>query len=248
MVMCAFLPLQYGEATSSKDPIKATYLLVLAVVVLTEAVVVLATRRRLEGLGAVMGSATVGTVVFLDMLNTLNDRGTSDLGLGFWAGFLAPFVLIFGGVLAVAAARRESRLGFAAPGPSDWATWVVLVLAVAGALTLLPPALETYSSAKGYAAQELWGAFLAVVVPLLGVLARPVRLGRSVLVGWACAGGAPVLAIWMFWKQNYGTSYNMWFVMLTLAGIAGFAPLVHRARGQAPHRAGPESGKAATGG
>ena len=64
MVMCAFLPLQYGEATSSKDPIKATYLLVLAVVVLTEAVVVLATRHRLQGLGAVMGSATVGSVVF----------------------------------------------------------------------------------------------------------------------------------------------------------------------------------------
>lgn len=247
MLLCVLLPQQYGEATYSKDPIKATYLLVLAVVVLAEAVMVLATRRRVQALGAVIGSAAVGTVVGLDMLNTLNDIGTSELGPGFWSGLLAPVVLIAAGLLALAAARREAETGFVAPISSDWATWVVLVLAVAGALTLVPPALETYSSAKGYAGQELWAAFLAVAVPLTAVLARPVPLGRSILVGWALAAAAPVLAIWMFWNQHYDTSYNMWFVMLTLAGIAGLAPLVHRARGKAPYHAGPESGEAGAG-
>jgi hypothetical protein len=247
MLLCVLLPLQYGEATYSRDRIKAVYLFVLAVVVLVEAVTLLATRRRIQALGAVIGSATVGTVVGFDMVNTLNRDGTSELGPGFWSGLLAPVVLIAAGLLAVAAARREAEPGFAAPASSDWATWVVLVLAVAGALTLLPPALETYSSSKGWGAQGLWGAFLAVATPLTAVLVRPAALGRWMLVGGALAGAAPVLALWMWWQHNQGTSFNMWFVELTLAAIAGLAPLVHRTRGQPAHHAGPESGAADAG-
>jgi hypothetical protein len=130
----------------------------------------------------------------------------------------------------VAAARRESDAGFAALHISDWTSWVVLVLAVAGALTLVPAAMETYSSYPGWGLQGIWLAVLAVAVPLTALLTRPVLLGRWLLLGWAFTCATLVLPIWMSWEQYDGSSHGMWFVMLTLAAIAGLAPIIHRSR------------------
>ena len=147
MLLCIVLPQQYGISTIDNDPIKATYLLCLGLVVLSLGSLTLTARWRIQGLGGVIGAASVSTVVAFDMVNTTLDRiGSSDLGSGFWAGFVAPLVLLSAGVLAVAAARRETDAGFAALHVSDWTSWVVLVLAVAGALILVPTAMETYSS------------------------------------------------------------------------------------------------------
>ena len=231
MLLCTVLPQQYGISTSDNDPIKATYLLCLGLVVLSLGSLTLTARWRIQGLGGVIGAASVSTVVAVDMVNTTLYRiGSSDLGSGFWAGFVAPLVLLAAGVLAVAAARRETDAGFAALRVSDWTSWVVLVLAVAGALILVPAAMETYSSYPGWGLQGLWLAVLAVAVPLTAVLTRPVLLGRWLLLGWALACATPVLAIWMSWEDYNGSSHGMWFVMLTLAAIAGLSPIVHRSR------------------
>jgi hypothetical protein len=233
MLLSIVLPQQYGVSTSDNDPIKATYLLCLGLVVLSLASLILTARWRIQGLGGVIGAAGVSSVVAFDMVNTLNDIGSSDLGLGFWAAFVAPLVLLAAGVLAVAAARRETDVGFAAFHVSDWTSWLVLILAVAGALILVPAAMDTYSSYPGWGLQGMWLAVLAVAVPLTAVLTRPVLLGRWMLVGWALACATLVLAIWMAWYDYDGTSHGMWFVMLTLAAVAGLAPIVHRS----PHLA-----------
>jgi tetratricopeptide (TPR) repeat protein len=230
MLLCIVLPQQYGISTVDKDPIKATYLLCLGLVVLSLGGLALTARWRIQGLGGVIGAASVSTVVAFDMVNTLDERGSSYLGLGFWAGFVAPLVLLAAGILAVAAARRETDAGFAALRVSDWTSWVVLVLAIAGALILVPAAMDTYSSYPGWALQDLWLAVLAVAVPLTALLTRPVLLGRWLLLGWALACATPVLAIWMSWEEYTGSSHGIWFVMLTLAAIAGLAPIVHRSR------------------
>jgi len=230
MLLSIVLPQQYGVSTSDNDPIKATYLLCLGLVVLSLGILILTARWRIQGLGGVIGAAGVSTVVAFDMVNTLNSIGSSDLGLGFWAAFAAPLVLLAAGVLAVAAARRETDVGFAAVHVSDWTSWLVLVLAVAGALILLPAAMDTYSSYPGWGLQGVWLAVLAVAVPLTAVLTRPVLLGRWLLLGWALACATLVLAIWMAWYDYDGTSHGMWFVMLTLAAVAGLAPIAHRSR------------------
>ena len=230
MLLCIVLPQQYGTSTSDNDPIKATYLLCLGLVVLSLGSLTLTARWRIHGLGGVIGAASVSTVVAFDMVNTLDRIGSSELGLGFWAGFLAPLVLLAAGVLAVAAARRESDAGFAALHVSDWTSWVVLVLAVAGALILVPAAMETYSSYPGWGLQGIWLAVLAVAVPLTALLTRPVLLGRWLLLGWAFACATLVLPIWMSWEEYDGSSHGMWFVMLTLAAIACLAPIIHRSR------------------
>ena len=85
------LPQQYGISTVDKDPIKATYLLCLGLVVLSLGSLTLTARWRIHGLGGVIGAASVSTVVAFDMVNTLDDSGSSYLGLGFWAGFVAPW-------------------------------------------------------------------------------------------------------------------------------------------------------------
>jgi hypothetical protein len=90
--------------------------------------------------------------------------------------------------------------------------------------------MDTYSSYPGWGLQVLWLAVLAVAVPLTAVLTRPVLLGRWLLLRWALACAAPVLAIWMSWYRYDGTSHGMWFVMLTLAAMTGLAPIVHRGR------------------
>jgi hypothetical protein len=230
MLLCIVLPQQYGSSTSDNDPIKAAYLLCLGLVVLSLGSLTLTARWRIQGLGGVIGAASVSTVVAFDMVNTLDSLGSADLGLGFWAAFVAPLVLLAAGVLAVAAARRETDAGLAALHVSDWTSWVVLVLALAGALILVPAAMDTFSSYPGWGLQGLWLAVLAVAVPLTAVLTRPVLLGRWLLLGWALACATLVLAIWMSWEDYDGSSHGMWFVMLTLAAMAGLAPIVHRSR------------------
>ena len=205
MLLCIVLPQAGEEETYKRDGIKATYLLYLGLVVLGLGTLALRARWRIQGLGALIGASTIGTVVAFDMLNTFSyELEGADLGLGFFVGFVAPFVLIAAGVLAVVAARRESDLGFAALSRSDWAAWCVLALAVAGALTLLPPALETYSSYQGWGLQGLWVAVLALWVPVAAVLTRPVLLGRWMLVGWCLGCVAPVLATWLCWDDYDG--------------------------------------------
>ena len=199
MLLCIVLPQQYGTSTIDKDPIKATYLLCLGLIVLLAGSLTLTARWRVHGLGGVIGAASVSTVVAFDMVNTLDRIGSEQLGLGFWAAFVAPLVLLAAGVLAVAAARRESDAGFAAFQVSDWTSWVVLGLAVAAALVLIPAAMDTYSSLPGWGLQGIWLAVLAVAVPLTAVLTRPVLLGRWLLMGWAFACATVVLPIWMSW-------------------------------------------------
>jgi hypothetical protein len=230
MLLSIVLPQQYGTSTSDQDPIKATYLLCLGLVVLSLGSLTLTARWRIHGLGGVIGAATVSTVVAFDMVNTLDRIGSEELGLGFWAAFVAPLVLVAAGVLAVAAGRRESAAGFAAFQPSDWTSWVILALAVAAALILIPAAMDTYSSYPGWGLQGIWLAFLAVAVPLTAVLTRPVLLGRWLLMGWTFACATLVLAIWMSWDAYDDSSHGMWFVMLTLAATACLAPIVHRSR------------------
>jgi hypothetical protein len=230
MLLCIVLPQQWDNNTFDNDRIKAIYLLYLGLVVLGVGGLALSARWRIQGLGAVIGASTVGTVVAFDMVNTLKKLGTSGLDVGFWVGFVAPLVLLAAGALAVAGARRETEPGFAAVPSSDRAAWVVLVLALAGALTLVPAALDTYLSLRGWGIQGLWVAVLAGVVPLTAVLARPILLGRWMLIGWSLACAAPVLATWLSWEDHDGTAHGMWFVLLTLAAMAGLAPLVHRGR------------------
>jgi hypothetical protein len=230
MLLCIVLPQQWDTATVDQDPIKAAYLLYLGLVVLGLGTLALRARWRIQGLGALIGASTMGTVVVFDMVNTLDERGLSGMDVGFWVAFVAPVVLLVAGGLALAGARRESDLGFAPLSRSDWAAWCVVVLAGAGALTLLPLALETYSSERGWGLQGLWVAVLALWVPVGAVFARPVLLGRWVLIGWCLAGAAEVLAIWLFWDKQESTSRGMWFVLLTLAAMGVLAPMVHRDR------------------
>ena len=163
------------------------------------------------------------------MANTLDQEGLESVEAGFWVGFVPPVVLLVAGGLALAGARRETDLGFAPLSRSDWASWCVVGLAVAGALTLLPLALETYASDRGWGLQGLWVAVLALWVPVAAVFARPALLGRGALFGWCLACAAPVLATWLFWEwEEDATSRGMWFVLLTLVAMGGLAPLVHR--------------------
>ena len=114
MLLCIVLPQQWKTTpTVDNDPIKATYLLYLGVVVLGLGTLALRARWRIQGLGALIGASIIGTVVFFDMVNTLDERGLSGMDVGFWVAFVAPVVLLVSGGLALAGARRETDLGFA---------------------------------------------------------------------------------------------------------------------------------------
>ncbi len=233
MLLSIVLPQKWGTSTREYDSIKATYLLYLGLVLLGLGTLALLPRWRIRGLGALVGASVIGTVVVVDMLNTLDDLGTDGLEVGFWVFFVAPLVLLAAGAFALAAVRREADVAFVAFSRSDWASWLVVALAVAGALTVVPPALETYSSYRGWGLQALWVAVLAVWVPVVAVLARPVLIGRWALVGWCLAAVTPVLATWLYWHRYDGTSHGMWFVLLTLAAMAGLTPWLHRDRSHA---------------
>jgi hypothetical protein len=90
--------------------------------------------------------------------------------------------------------------------------------------------MAAYSSSPGWGLQGIWLAVLAVAVPLTALLTRPVLQGRWLLMGWALACATLVLPLWMWWAENDGSSHGMWFVMATLAAIAGLAPIIHRSR------------------
>lgn len=91
----------------------------------------------------------------------------------------------------------------------------------------------TNSSYPGWSLQGLLLAVLAVAVPVTAVLTRTVLLGPVAASGLGACLCNLVLAIWMSWYDYNGTSQGMWFVMLTLAAMAGPAPIVHRSRGAA---------------
>ena len=230
LLLCVVLPQQWNETTLQNDAIKATYLLYLGPVVIFAGVMALLARWRTQGLGAVIGVSAIGVVVLLDMVNTLDYLGSSGLGVGFWAGFLAPAVLLVAGAFALADIRRESGAGFASPSRSDPAAWCVLVLAVAGALPVVWSAVDLFpfSDKTRPGLHGLCVALLAVLVPLVAVLARPVMLGRWVLIGWCLACVAPVLALWLRWARDDASTHAMWFTLLTLAAMIGLAPLTHR--------------------
>jgi hypothetical protein len=230
MWLSLVLPQQYTNSTWDNDPIKAKYLLYLGLVVVGVGVLALGARWRIQGLGGIIGAGALSTVVSLDMLNTLDKLGASDVSLGFWAALVAPLILLAAGVVAVMAARRETEAGFAALHASDWTSWVVLGLAAAGALALVPPALDTYTTYPGWGIEGLWLALLAAAVPLTAVLTRPTSLGRGLLLGWSLACVAAVLAIWLAWVEADGSSHGMWFVLLTLAANAAMSPILHRGR------------------
>jgi hypothetical protein len=230
MLLCIVLPQQWGGTTYENDQTKAIYLLYLGLVVLGLGTLVLLAGWRIQGLGALIGASIIGTVVLFDMVNTLDQRGLESMQVGFWVGFVAPVVLVVAGGLALVGARHETDMGFAALSRADWASWCVVGFAVAGALTLLPLALETYSSDRGWGLQGLWLAVLALWVPVAAVFARPALLGRWALLGWCLACAAPVLATWLVWEEQESTSRGMWFVLLTLVAMAGLAPMVHRDR------------------
>ena len=105
MLLCIVLPQQWDTATVDRDPIKATYLLYLGLVVIGVGGLALRARWRIQGLGAVIGASTIGIVVAFDMLNTLDRLGIEGLDVGFWVGLVAPIVLLAAGALAVAGAR-----------------------------------------------------------------------------------------------------------------------------------------------
>jgi hypothetical protein len=238
MLLCIVLPEKYEESTRDHDPIKAAYLLYLGLVALGLGALALRARPRMHGLAAIIGASTIGTFVVLDMLNTIddigNDYGQDAVGVGLRIGILSGVVLLAAGAFAVAAARRESDVGFAALSRSDWPAWTVLVLAVAGALTVLAVALDVYAVTPDWGLQGLWVTVLPVAVPLVAVLARPVVLGRWMLIGWCLAGVAPVMAAWLFWENQEGASRGMWFVLLTLVAMAALAPILHRDRSPDP--------------
>jgi hypothetical protein len=233
MLLSIVLPQRWGTSVREYDSIKATYLLYLGLVLLGLGTVALLPRWRIHGLGALIGASIIGTVVVVDMVNTLRYLGTDGLEVGFWVAFVAPFVLLASGALALAALRRDSGVVFVAFSRSDWASWLVVTLAGAGALTVVPSALEIYSSDRGWGLEALWVAVLAVCVPVVAVLAHPVLLGRSALVGWCLAAVTPVLAGWLYWEDQDSTSHGMWFVLLTLIAMAGLTPWLHRERSQA---------------
>jgi Caspase domain len=230
MLLSVVLPQQWGTPTYSQDPIKAMYLVVLGVVVLAVGGLALAPWRRIWGLGAAIGCSAVGTWVAVDMINTLAYIGFSGLDIGFWTAFASPLVLIAAGGMALMAARQRYGLELAALRSAGWACWLVIGLGVVGAVVLLSAALLIYSaSGLGTGMQWLWLTALAVGVPVMAVLVRPVDLGRSMVVGWALACVAPVLAVWAWFEDKYdSSSHGMWLVVVTLAGMAGLGPFIHR--------------------
>lgn len=228
MLLSIVLPQQWGTSTWERDGPEAAYLLYLGLVLLGLGTLALRSRWRVQGLGALVAASTIGTVVVLDMVRTLYGFGVDGLEVGFWVAFVAPFVLLASGQLALAGLRREAQVAFATLTRADWASWLVVVLAMAGALTVVPLALDTYSSQQGWGLQLLWVAVLTVSVPVAAVLARPVLLGRWALIGWCLAGATPALAAWAYLNDQGSTGSGMWFVLLTLVGMGVLAPMLHR--------------------
>jgi hypothetical protein len=233
MLLSIVLPQQWGNSTWEHDAPKAVYLLYLGLVLLGLGTVALLRRWRVQGLAALVAASTIGTVVIIDMVNTLYRFDFDGLEMGFWVALVAPFVLLAAGVLALAGLRRETAVAFAAPSRSDWASWLVVGLAVAGALTVVPLALDVYTSEQGSGVQLLWLAVLALWVPVAAVLVRPVLVGRWALIGWCLAGAAPPLAVWAYLGEQGSTSRGMWFVLCTLVAMGGLAPVLHRRHTQA---------------
>lgn len=59
------------------------------------------------------------------------------------------------------------------------------------------------------------------------MLARPVVLGRWMLIGWSLGCAAPVLGRWLYWEGYNGDSQGLWFAMLTLAAMIALSTKVH---------------------
>lgn len=201
-----------GAPTFEADPIKATYQFYLGLIIVGMGVLALRAQWRNQGLGALIGAWAVGTVVLFDMVNTFQGIGSAGAGGAFLPGFAAPLVLLAAGGFAVTEIRRGSGLKFAAFSLSDRARLLVLAAAVLGALVLLRLALDQYSDDQpGWGLLGLWLAILALWVPVAAVLARPVVLGRWMLIGWSLGCAAPVLGMWLYWEGYNGDSQGLWF-------------------------------------
>ena len=221
------LTAQSEDTTSGTYEIAVTYLLLFGLVVLTVGSLTLTARWRLPGMGSVLGASAVGAVVAVDMVRL---QDTSDPVAGVTMAFVAQLVLIAAAIFAALGVKDLQDAGLAPVARSDWASWCVLVLAVAGALTITASASDISGDEPGLRLETALLAVLAVLIPLGAVVVRPLRVGRGLLLGWCLACTAPVLAIWLNWNYGGESSHGIWFVFVTLAAMAVLTLLLPRSR------------------
>jgi hypothetical protein len=115
-----------------------------------------------------------------------------SLGAGYWLGLLASVILIVAVCIAGLAVVRVGDVRIGWLRPRDALGWLVILLGVAGAVTLF---FQTYGAEflpfrdKAFdPAQDLvpliWTTAMAVVVPAVAAMAVPRRFGVAVLAGW----------------------------------------------------------------
>lgn len=222
-------PLMYDESTYDKDPTTALWIWLVTPILVVAGWAALR-RPRAEGQGAALGVSPLALIVLLDLLAFLDARGT-DVDIGFWLLLLGAVVLGVGGAAAALSARREADARFTPPNPRDWAVWAVLVLAVLAAVPVVGLAMEGFTNVnQGVGLGYLLVALLALWVPVLAVLARPVPLGRWALGAWSLGATAPAIGLAVFLVNEVdGNSRSVPFVVVCLLATAALSPLVHRA-------------------
>lgn len=156
---------------------------------------------QLIGPGVLIGIVAAAGWGLLFLVNDINQGG---LARGFWLLLVAHLVLLLGAGLAGAALIRAAGVRLA-PRPSGWRGWLVTLLGVAGAVSLLVHAQKLAGngftwSGEASLAPWAWATVVALVLPAGAAVAAPRQFSVALLAGWI--GGGLALFLYGYYFET----------------------------------------------
>jgi hypothetical protein len=157
---------------------------------------------QLIGPGALIGIVAAAGWGLLFLLNDMNR--VYGIATGYWLLLVAHLVLLLAAGLTVPALVLAAGVRFA-PRPSGWLAWLVALLGVASAVSLL--VFDQKLSSTGFTwsggaslAPWVWATLMALVLPAAAAVATPRHFAVALLAGWV--GGGLALFLYGYYFQT----------------------------------------------
>jgi hypothetical protein len=218
LVVALFLPWAgslSGSAQSVLLPAVVGYTVTVAALVAGAGGCMLVYRTNwLIGPGVLLGTvaaSTWGMLLAPLILLPTNQTNGGSVGAGVW--FLAHVILLLAAGLAGLSLARAGAVRIVLRLPMTALPWFVVLLGVVGAIAFfVAQELELNDAASLLGVESrsllasLWPVAMALLVPVLSVLAEPRRFGIALLVGWVGGGASLFIFEFIGFSGNMGSA------------------------------------------
>jgi hypothetical protein len=207
MIIGIFSHYAYSDSLFQRDNGLTSYWPAYALIVAVLAIGA-GVRTLVPGNGQLIGPGALISIVaaagwgLLFLINDMNR--VYGIASGYWLLLVAHLVLLLAAGVTVPALVLAAGVRFA-PLPSSWLGWLVALLGVASAVSLLVYAQKL--STTGFAwsgdaslAPWAWVTLMAVVLPVAAAVAAPRHFAVALLAGWI--GGGLALFLYGYYFQT----------------------------------------------